>query len=102
MRPIVLTQTGTGSTAAIPLDYHGSPWVSLQVVVSGTVNFTVQQTLDDPESASPTWFPHPDTALAAATASAQGNYAYIPRAVRVTVNSGAGSATLTVIQAGLM
>lgn len=101
MRPISVTQTGAGSSVAIPLDFYGRSEISLQVVVSGTVNFTVQQTLDDP-AASPTWFAHPDTALAAATASAQGNYAYIPRAVRLTVNSGAGSATLTILQAGLM
>lgn len=100
MRPISVTQTGAGSSAAIVLDIHGRPEVSLQCVVTGTVNYDVEQTLDDPAS-SPTWFDHPDTNLVAATASKQGNYGYIPRALRLTVNSGSGSVVLTVIQAGI-
>lgn len=101
MRPIIVTQTGAGSGAAMVLNIHGRPEVGLQVVVSGTVNYTVQQTLDDPADAGATWFDHPDSNLVAATASKQGNYAYVPRAVRIKVNSGTGSATLTVIQAGM-
>lgn len=100
MRPISVTQSGAGSTSPIVLDMHGRPEISLQVVVTGTVNYTVEQTLDDP-GVSPTWFGHPDANLVAATASMQGNYGYIPRAVRLTVNSGAGSAVLTVIQSGI-
>lgn len=101
MKPITVTQTGAGNSAAIPLDYYGRPEIALQVVVSGTVNYTVQQTLDDP-AASPTWFDHPDPALVAASANAQGNYAYLPRALRIVVNSGTGSAALTVLQAGIL
>lgn len=101
MRQIVVAQTAAGSTAAVPLDVHGRPEVSLQVVVSGTVNYTVQQTLDNPfTTAVPTWFDHPDSNLVAATANKQGNYAYVPAAVRLTVNSGTGTATLTIAQAG--
>ena len=100
MRQIVVSQTGAGSSNAIPIDIHGRPEISLQVVVSGTVNYTVQQTLDNPFTTTPTWFDHPDTNLVAATANKQGNYAYVPAAVRLTVNSGSGTATLTVVQAG--
>lgn len=100
MRPIIISQTGTGSSQEAPLDIHGRPEISLQVVVSSTVNYTVEQTLDDPAD-SPTWFPHPDTNLVSATTSKQGNYAYVPRAVRLKVNSGTGTATLTIIQAGI-
>jgi len=101
MRQIVLTQTGAGTTAAAPLDIHGRPDISLQVVVTGTVNYTVQQTLDNPQTvASPTWFPHPDVNLVAQTVNRQGNYAYVPAAVRLVVTSGSGSATLTIIQSG--
>lgn len=100
MLTYTLAQTGAGSSAPAPLDIHGRPEVSLQVVVSGSVNYTVQQTLDDPGS-SPTWFNHPDTNLVAASANQQGNYAYIPRAVKLLVNSGAGTATLKIIQAGI-
>lgn len=100
MRPIIISQTGAGSTQAAPLDIHGRPEISVQVVVSGTVNYTVEQTLDDP-AGTPTWFSHPDTNLVSATASKQGNYGYVPRAVRLKVNSGTGTATLTIIQAGI-
>ncbi len=100
MRPITVTQAGAGSTSPIVLDMHGRPEVSLQVDVTGTVNYTVEQTLNDP-AVSPVWFGHPDANLVAATASMQGNYGYIPRAVRLTINSGAGSAVLTVIQSGI-
>lgn len=100
MRPIVVSKTGTGSSTVVPLDYHGLPQISLQVVTSGTVNWTVQQTLDDPAS-SPTWFNHSDTNMVSQTGNKQGNYAYVPRAVKIVVNSGDGTATLTVIQAGV-
>lgn len=107
MRPIVTTLSdasgGAKNSAAIPLDYFGRPEFSLQVSVTGTVSYTVQQTLDDPQtvaSGSIVWVNHPDTNLVAATATKQGNYAYIPAAVRIVLNSGAGSVVFTVIQAG--
>jgi len=102
MRQQVTSKTGAGSSSFVILDHYGRPEISLQVVVSGTVNYTVQQTLDDPfGSASPTWFDHPDTNLVAATANKQGNYAYVPSMVKLLVNSGSGTATLTVIQSGI-
>lgn len=102
MRQIVLSQTGAGTTATAPLDIHGRPDISLQVAVTGTVNYTVQQTLDnvfDP-AITPVWFNHPDTNLVAQTVNRQGNYAYVPSAVRLVVNSGTGTARLTIIQSG--
>lgn len=102
MRAITVSQTGAGSTSAIPMDLHISPFnVGLGCVVDGTVNFTVQHTFDDVFDASvtPTWFDHP--VLQSLTANTDGNYAFPVRAIRVTVNSGAGSVTATLIQAGL-
>lgn len=103
MRPITVSQTGTGQSSSIIMDYLGRPEVSLQVIVSGTVTYSVQQTLNNPNDASQTitWFDHPDTNLVGATADKQGNYAYIPAAIRLNVTAGTGTATLTVIQAGL-
>jgi len=102
MRQIVLTQTGAGNSVAAPLDIHGRPDISLQVVVTGTVNYTVQQTLDNPfdTALTPTWFNHPDANLVAQTVNRQGNYAYVPAAVRLVVNSGSGTARLTIVQSG--
>ena len=107
MRPIVYTTSDASGGAvtgnALPLDIHGRPEVSLQVDVTGVANFTIQQTLDNPfnTAVTPTWFNHPDAALVGGTADAQGNYAYIPAAVRLVQNSGAGSVKLTIIQAGI-
>lgn len=103
MRQIVLSQTGAGTSAVAPLDIHGRPEISLQVEVTGTVNFTVQQTLNNvfDSTITPTWVNHPDSNLAAATATAQGNYAFVPAAVRLVVNSGSGTARLTIIQSGI-
>jgi hypothetical protein len=49
-------------------------------------------------SVTPTWFPHPS--LTGQTASKQDNYDAPPAWVRVTVASGAGSVTMTLIQGG--
>lgn len=93
---------GAKQSAALPLDIHGGSEVALQVDVTGTANFTVQQTLDNvfDSTVTPVWIAHPDSNLAAATADVQGNYAYAPAAIRLVLNSGSGSAKLTVIQLG--
>ena len=49
--------------------------------------------------ASPTWFPHPTVFELAV--NSDGNYAFPVAGVRLTVNSGGGTATLTLIQAGI-
>jgi hypothetical protein len=94
---------GVKTSNALPFDIYNRPECSLQVVVTGTVSYTVQQTLDNifDATVTPTWFDHPDSNLVSATTNKQGNYAYIPSAVRLKLNSGTGSATLTAIQAGI-
>ena len=102
-RPTSVSVTGVGTSNPILLDVFGSPNVSLQAVVSGTATYTIQQTLDnvrDNGAAAATWFDHPDTALVGATASKQGNYAYVPTATRINLTSGTGTVTLTAVQAG--
>lgn len=93
--------SATGVTPPVILDVHGRPDVSLQVVVSGTVTWTLQQTLDNIwDVSNPTWFSHPDVNMVSQTVNRQGNYAYIPSATRLQISSGTGSATLTVLQSG--
>lgn len=102
MRPIVICMTGTGSSAVAPMDHYQTPFnVGIGVVASGTVNYTIQHTFDDvqDEAVTPTWFSHPT--LVALTTNADGNYAFPVRAVRLYINSGDGTATLTLIQAGM-
>lgn len=105
MRPVVARTTQALPTSpVVALDFYGRPQVSLQVVISGTATVVVEQTLDDVQnmaSGAITWFPHPDTLLASTSINAQGNYAYVPRAVRMRQTAGSGSAALTVLQAGI-
>lgn len=102
MRPIVVTTNGASTSSIAVMDYMGRPEVSLQLDVTGTVSCTVQQTLDDPFDSTITavWVNHPDSNLVAATTDKQGDYTFIPRAVRLVQASGAGSARLTIVQAG--
>ena len=94
---------GAKSSTAIVMDIYNRPETSLQVSVTGTVNWTIQQTLDNvlDSTVTPVWFSHPDANLVAQTVNRQGNYAYVPGAVRITLNSGTGTVRLTLIQAGI-
>lgn len=92
---------------------------AIQVEGSGTVNWTVLQTLDDitiPQQSSTlptvsniwtpatvTWVNHPDSALVASavTTGVQGNYAYTPNMARVTLNSGTGYVRAIFTQNGM-
>jgi len=115
-----LMPAGGGYTAAVTVGTNGvaaSDWVfldswpipatSIQCTVSGTVNYTVQTTLDDPNSptnpvalTAMTWVSSSDTAVVGATATEQSNLAFIPAYARVLLNSGTGSVTATFIQSG--
>lgn len=109
---VTVGTNGVASSRPIFLDTFAPAPTSIQVNATGTVNYTVQQTLDDINGpgnlggvgyANATWINHPDSNLVGATGNVQGNYAYIPRAVRITLNSetaGAGNfVTMTVLQA---
>lgn len=101
---ITVGTNGVGSSRPIFLDTFAPAPTALQVDVVGTVNYTVQQSLDDPNDpnigyAGVTWINHLDPNLVNASQSAQGNYAYLPRMCRILLNSGSGSVVLNVIQA---
>jgi hypothetical protein len=90
------------SSTWVRFDDWNANGVAIQVTANGTVNWTIQQTLDDPNSptdpvlpANVTWLPHPDATLVGATTSLQGNYAFPPMFARVLLNSGTGSVTAT-------
>ncbi len=101
---VTVGTNGVGSSRPIFLDSFAPAPTSLQVDVTGTVNATVQQSLDDPNGvgfANMNWYNHPDPNLVGLVSQVQGNYAYLPRCVRILLNSGSGSVTLTVIQADM-
>jgi len=101
MRPITVSKTGTGSTEVVVMDHNINPFnVGMGVVVSGTVNYTVQHTFNNVVAGeTPTWFNHPT--LASVATNADGNYAFPVTGIRLTVNSGSGTATLIIVQAGV-
>jgi hypothetical protein len=95
-----VSKTGVGSSSALVMNTNISPFnVGFGVTVTGTVNYTVQHTFDDPAVGFSTWFSHPTVASLAA--NADGNYAFPVTGVKVLVNSGSGTATLNLIQAGI-
>ena len=100
---VTVGTNGVAGSRPICLDQMGLSPTGLQVTVSGTANYTVQQSLDDPNRvglSSVAWVNHPDSALVAATSTVQGNYAYPPQVTRLVMNSGTGTLTYTVIQSG--
>lgn len=110
MRPVQVTTTdasgaATYSSVVIPDIYLDPTNIAIGVIVTGTVNYTVQATLDDVfstsfVSASATWYNHPT--LVSQTANGSGNYAFPPRGIRLTQTSGSGSCVMNIVQAGAL
>jgi hypothetical protein len=95
-----VSQTGAGSTSALVMNTNCTPFnVGFGVVVTGTVNYTVQHTFDDPAVGFTTWFPHPT--IASQATNQDGNYAFPVTGIRLTVNSGGGTAVMNLVQAGI-
>lgn len=114
---IAISAAATGAITAGNAQSGASPWVRMDewalpsigvfCTVTGTVNYTVQQTQDDPNSPTNpvtadtvTWIQCPDLNLVAQTATAQAQYTYVPCWIRTVLNSGGGSVTTTITQAG--
>lgn len=98
MRPRTITQTGVGTSAPFPVDWRQQNFqVSLMCVVTGTVTYTIEHTLDNiVDGETPTWFPH--STLAGISATADGNYAFPITAWRVNVTAGTGSVAVKFVQ----
>ena len=106
MRPVVLTLSdasgGVITTPAIPLNHYASVGnISIQVLVTGTANYTVQYTFDDISTdtynaATGNWTDHPQLVLQ--TATADSNLAFLVTGIRLKQSSGTESTRLTVIQ----
>lgn len=101
--------TGVTSSRWMYLDSWTTGYTSVQCVASGTVNYTVQVTLDNPADphvtvAVPnvTWTNSNDAAVVNATTTQQSNFAFTPSYVRVLQNSGSGSVTTTLLQTGVV
>lgn len=88
---------GTGRSYPIIMDLLANPTtVSVYVVVTGTIDFTVQDSPNDPtnNTGGPdtwTWFDIDDAALVTTATNAKGNYAFPPHAIAILINSSSGS-----------
>lgn len=109
MRPITVTVTdasgGAKSSDWVRFDDYGPNYISIQCNVTGTVSYTVQTTLDDPNSAtnpvavnSVTWVNSSDTNVVNATTTQQSNLLFAPTFAKILLNSGTGTVTATFLQ----
>lgn len=106
-QPHTYTLSTAQSGPWIAIDRNIAPGnTSLAVVITGTVNATVEYTYDDPNrivppnSANPVNV-FPFAALAAITATVDSVLNQAVNYVRLTYNSGSGTAAFYVLQAGL-
>lgn len=108
-RAVISMTMSAAAAGAITVGTNGvasSPWfdveayadgnIAIQVTVSGTVNYTVQATLDDPNNLQNpatitpygvTWVSSSDPAVVGATTTQQSNFLFPPRYARVLLNS---------------
>ena len=73
--------------------------VGLTFIVTGTINYTVQQTNDDIQSLTNrtfNWLDNDDSALVNATTSKNGNYIAGPQAARIKIKSYSSGAALLI------
>lgn len=100
---IEIGTNGVGGSIVIPVDKNVTPTsIGMGLIITGTVNVTVQHTFDDvfgDASNILIWFDHPT--LAGEVANADGNLAFPPQGVRLLTNSGVGTAEFDLVQAGL-
>lgn len=106
---VTVGTSGVASTSWVRLDEWANSYVTIQCDVTGTVNYTIQATMDDPNSAtSPVlpsavnWLPSGDPAAVAATGSIATNFLFSPTYVRVLLNSGTGSVSSVFAQADVV
>lgn len=100
MKVQTVSKTGVGSSDALVMNTNISPFsVGFGVIVSGTVDYTVQHTFDDPAVGFATWFSHPT--ITAKTTNQDGNYAFPVTGIKLLVNSGTGTATMKLVQSGI-
>lgn len=100
MRVQTVSKTGTGSSSPVVINTNVTPVnIGFAAVVTGTVNYSIQFSYDDPAVGFTTWFD--DTTITSKTGNEDGSVNFPISAIKVLVNSGTGTVTLNVIQAGI-
>jgi hypothetical protein len=100
MKVQTVSKTGTGSSNSVVINTNVTPVnIGFAAVVSGTVNYSIQFSYDDPAIGLTTWFD--DVSITSKTGNEDGSINFPISAMKVLVNSGTGTVTLNVIQAGI-
>jgi len=106
---VTIGTNGVASSSWVCFDNWVTSNIAIQATVAGTVNYTIQQSLNDPNDPtypvaipSVTWVNSNDTAVVSATATQQSNYIFTPTFSRVVLNSGTGSVTVKYGQTGVV
>lgn len=100
MKVQTVSRTGAGSTSAIVINTNVTPVnIGFAVVVTGTVNYSVQFSYDDPALGFTTWFD--DVSITSKTGNEDGSILFPITGMKVLVNSGTGTVTMNVVQAGI-
>jgi len=116
VKPIYVTQSGTGSSAWQTPSWQLTPInFGIACVVSGTINYSFEYTLEDQSNTYPNSGTDPTSrpvntspqvfaiaALASQTASISSSWTTPIAAWRITKNSGTGSVQAIVLQAGVI
>jgi hypothetical protein len=100
MKVQTVSRTGAGSTSAVVINTNVTPVnIGFAVVVTGTVNYSVQYSYDSPSAEFTTWFD--DATITSKTGNEDGSINFPITGLKVLVNSGAGTVTMNVVQAGI-
>ncbi len=102
---ITVGTNGVASSRWMRMDEFAPTAATIGCTVTGTANYTVQITEQDPNSATNpilpyavVWQPHPDPNIVAATTSWMSYNANSPLWMKVTLNSGTGSVSTVITQ----
>jgi hypothetical protein len=102
---VTVGTNGVAGSRWVRMDSWANAESALQVDVTGTVNYTVQTTMDDPnDPVSPVpvysvkWVSSPDTNVVGQSATKASSLSVTPTWVRVLLNSGTGSVALKIAQ----
>lgn len=97
--------TDVATTRWVRFDSWANAQSAVQVDVSGTVDYTVQVTMDDPDDpfnpvapVDVTWLSSPDANVVTESAAKFSYFAYTPTFARVVLNSGTGGVSATFAQ----
>ena len=105
MQAVTKSVTGVGQSPLMRFDDFAPGAVAIQCTVTGTVTYTLQSSLDDPNDpfnpvalGSMTWVDSSDTAVVGATATKITSFAFAPKFARINLTAGTGTVAATFLQ----